>query len=60
MSGEQIKAQLVRESRQRGLFTLGGFGALVAGLWLGWGLAIALVIGGGLVFVAGLYGMLRK
>lgn len=48
------------EARQRELFTLGGFVAFVAGLWLGWGLAIALVTGGGIVFAVGIYGFLRR
>lgn len=60
MSGEQVKALLRKQARQRELVTLGGFVALVAGLWLGWGLAVALVSGGGMVFAAGMYGILRK
>lgn len=55
----QIRGKLKAESKQRGLYTLCGFAALVAGLWIGWGIAVALVAGGGIVFATGLYGMLR-
>lgn len=49
-----------KQQKQRELATLGGFVAMVVGLWIGWGLAVALVIGGGLWFAAGMYGIMRK
>ena len=48
-----------RDARQREVFTFVGFGALLTGLWLGWGLALALVVGGSLVFGFGMFGILR-
>lgn len=55
------KKQIERsQAIQRELWTLGGFVALVLGLCLQFGVGVAMITGGGLIFAAGMYGILKR
>lgn len=58
-AGDKPKSKPMSPQRQRELFTLAGFAFFEAGVCGLFGPCVAMVIGGGIVFALGIYGLSR-